>query len=159
MTELLTQRDDEAIVAALLNGKTLRQVRREFNLTELEIDRVLDRIFPLDTAARLRMMRLDCGKLDRLVDEFSRRALAEEGQVSASYAAIAIKALERKHDLTGANSAQRIDLQILSQPAEHVDDHEKIREAIFSLARSGESAVDVLSDGDASDKEPTDRGH
>jgi hypothetical protein len=159
MTEVLTERDDEAIIAALLSGLTLRQCRKRFGLSEAEIDAIIERAWPLDSAFRIRTVRLDCGKLERLIDEFSRRALAEDGQVSASFAAIAIKALERKHDLTGANTAQRIDLQILSQPAEHVDDHEKIREAIFSLARSGESAVDVLSDGDASDKEPTDRGH
>src|SRR5262245_46832196 len=167
MSEVLTERDDEAIVAALLNGKTLRQVRREFSLSEAEIDRALERVWPLDNAARLRMVRLDCGKLDRLVDEFSRRALAEDGQTSASYAAVALKALERKHDLTGANSAQRIDLQILGQPeAQRAEGIDRIEAAIRRIARGGDngapsalpSADDVgaLSDENGSEPESFD---
>src|SRR5262249_12374084 len=95
---------------------------------------------------RIRTVRLDCGKLDRLIDEFSRRALAEDGQVSASFAAVAIKALERKHDLTGANAAQRIALQILAEPAETVDGTKWVKSAIMDLARGDESGSDKSSE-------------
>jgi hypothetical protein len=84
---------DEAIVGALVAGRSVRAVQREFSLTITELDQALERCFPLDTAARLRTIRADLSKLDRLIEKFYLRAIAS-GDVNS--ATLVVKAWERK---------------------------------------------------------------
>jgi phage baseplate assembly protein W len=139
---------DEAVVEAITAGRSLRSVRREFGLTVTELDQALERCFPLDVAARMRMIRGDLAKLDRLIDEFYQRALKEH---DPHLAMVAIKAWERKHDITGAGAAQRIDLTV--QPKEHATSYEKLTATIMSFTgrngrNSNAGAVDALSPPD-----------
>src|SRR5215471_3335560 len=158
----IEQRDD-AIVGALVAGRSVRVVQREFGLTVVELDQALERCFPLDTAARLRTIRADLGKLDRLIEKFYLKAIAGDGDVNS--AALVVKAWERKAELLGLDAVQRIDLQIINPP-QQVSHHERLREAIMRL-RSGpdwqpidgnspplndDGAVDALSTSDG--KEP-----
>src|SRR5215469_12170491 len=93
-------------------------------------DDAIERWFPLDTAARLRTIRGDLGRLDRLIEKFYLKAIAGDGDVNS--AALVVKAWERKAELLGLDAVQRIDLQIINPP-EAVPRHEKIREAIMRL--------------------------
>ena len=127
----IEQRDD-AIVGALVAGRSVRVVQREFGLTVVELDQALERCFPLDTAARLRTIRADLGKLDRLIEKFYLKAIAGDGDVNS--ATLVVKAWERKSALPGLDAVQRIDLQIINPP-QQVPRHERIREAIMRLTR------------------------
>src|SRR5215831_2300904 len=145
---------DEAIVGALVAGRSVRVVQREFSLTVIELDQALERCFPLDTAARLRTIRADLGKLDRLIEKFYLKAIAGDGDVNS--AALVVKAWERKAELLGLDAVQRIDLQIINPP-QQVPRHERIREAIMRLrsdvtndGNDEDSAVDTLADAERS---------
>jgi hypothetical protein len=140
----LPEQREEAVVRALLSGRTVRSVRKEFNLTLDEIDAIIARTWPVDGRARVRMIMMDCGKLDRLIAEFYRRAIAQ-GDVAAG--TLAVKAMERKHQLTGVEAATRIDLQVITQPKE-MRSFERIKAAVYAIARgqqpNGDAAVDQI---------------
>jgi|SRR5262249_47710615 len=139
----LEQRDDadlpeqceEAVVTALLAGRTVRAVRKEFNLTLDQIDAIIARTWPVDNRARVRMIMQDLGLLDRLISEFYQRALASGDATSAAFATVALKALERKHALTGAEAATRIDLTV--EPPQTASGFEKVYEMILRVAKRG----------------------
>jgi hypothetical protein len=145
MTDAAIEQRDEAIAEALAAGRSVRAVRREFSLTIAELDAALARCFPLDTAARLRTIRGDLGKLDRLIEVFFTKALA--GDVHSGL--LTVKAWERKAELLGLDAVQRIDLQI-TQTEQQPTRHEKIKAALMSLkyGGNGDGAVGVLSDSD-----------
>jgi hypothetical protein len=131
----LPEQREEAVVTALLSGRTVRSVRKEFNLTLDEIDAIIARTWPVDNRARVRMIMMDLGLLDRLIAEFYQRALGSHDATSAAFATVAIKAMERKHDLTGMSAATRIDLTVTSQPQEAPSSFEKIHEMIMRIGR------------------------
>src|SRR5262249_38071222 len=112
-TAVIEQRDEQ-IVEALVAGRSVRVVQREFSLTFTELDQALERCFPLDTAARLRTIRGDLSRLDRLIEKFYLKAIAGDGDVNS--ATLVVKAWERKAALLGLDAVQRIDLQIVQQP-------------------------------------------
>jgi len=170
MTDTAIERDqadlpeerEDAVIAALLGGRTVRAVRKDFNLTLDEIDAIILRTWPVDSRARLRMIMTDLGKLDRLIAEFYKRAILSQDATAAAFATVAIKAMERKHQLTGVEAATRIDLQVITQPKE-MKSHERIKQAIYRIARPGqqpppgveEPAADQLpSDGNGHAAEP-----
>src|SRR5215471_13856969 len=129
---------DEAIVEALVAGRSVRVVQREFSLTVAELDAALERCFPLDNAARLRMIRGDLSRLDRLIEKFYLKAIAGDGDVHSGL--LTVKAWERKAELLGLDAVQRIDLQIINPPQE-VPRHEKIRQAIMRLTEQAPPAA------------------
>jgi len=155
-TAAIEQRDD-AIVGALVAGRSVRVVQREFSLTVAELDAALERCFPLDNAARLRMIRGDLSRLDRLIEKFYVKAITGNGDVHSGL--LTVKAWERKAELLGLDAVQRIDLQIINPP-KAPPRHELIREAIERLTGrqlpndgngrplDNDSAVDALADTD-----------
>jgi hypothetical protein len=149
----IEQRDD-AIVGALVAGRSVRVVQREFGLTVVELDQALERCFPLDTAARLRTIRGDLSRLDRLIEKFYLKAMAGDGDVNS--AALVVKAWERKAELLGLDAVQRIDLQIINPP-QQVPRHEKIAEVIMRLTgRDGQQLNDGNGQQPSGDGSPTD---
>src|SRR5215813_7631900 len=128
-TAAIEQRDEQ-IVGALVAGRSVRVVQKEFSLTVAELDAALERCFPLDNAARLRMIRGDLSRFDRLIEKFYLKAIAGDGDVNS--AALVVKAWERKAGLLGLDAVQRIDLQI-SNVQQAPPRHERIREAIMRL--------------------------
>jgi hypothetical protein len=139
----IEQRDD-AIVGALVAGRSVRVVQREFSLTVAELDAALERCFPLDNAARLRMIRGDLSRLDRLIEKFYLKAIAGDGDVNS--ATLVVKAWERKSALLGLDAVQRIDLQIINPP-QQVPRHERIRQVIERLTQGPDRQ---LNDGNGS---------
>ena len=156
-TAAIEQRDEQ-IVGALVAGRSVRVVQKEFSLTVAELDAALERCFPLDNAARLRMIRGDLSRLDRLIEKFYLKAIAGDGDVHSGL--LTVKAWERKAELLGLDAVQRIDLQIIN-PSQEVPRHEKIRQVIERLTGrelqqpndgngrlDDDSAVDALSPPD-----------
>jgi len=80
VTDPAIQERDEAIAEALTAGRSVRVVRREFGLSVEEIDSALERLWPIDLQSRLRMIKSDLGKLDRLTETFYAKALAGDVQ-------------------------------------------------------------------------------
>jgi hypothetical protein len=157
MTDTAIIERDEAVTTALEEGRSLAKVRKQFGLSVSELDAVLERCFPLDTAARLRTIRSDLSKLDVLIEKLYLRAISDEGDVNSATAVI--RAWERKAELLGLDAVQRVDLTI-TPPQYQESRHDRIRQAIFSMARGpdyrpngGDSAVGALSD--SGDKEPS----
>lgn len=152
----LPEQREEAVVTALLNGGTVRSVRKQFGLSLDQIDAIIARTWPVDNRARVRMIMTDLGILDRLISEFYQRSLASNDAVSAQFATVAIRALERKHELTGMSAATRIDLQVTHEPVKAPTRHEQIRAAVMRLKygpdwqpNGGAGAVDMPSDFNA----------
>ena len=151
MTDTAIERDEQ-VAEALVAGQSVRVVQKQFGLTTAELDAALDRLWPIDTAARVRVIKRDVGRLDKLTEVFYLKALA--GDVQSGL--LTVRIWERLHELLGLNAAQRVDLQIVSQPAEAPNSFEKLHEMIMRIGRggrNGDGAVDVLSN--SGDEEPS----
>jgi len=131
MADTALEERDDAIAEAIVSGRSLRSVRKEFALGAAELDATLERLWPVDTAARIRMIKADVGKLDRLTQVFYGKALL--GDVQSGL--LVVRVFERLHSLLGLDAVQRIDLQIINPP-QQVPRHEKIREVIMNLRTS-----------------------
>jgi len=147
---------DEQIAEAITSGRSLQAVRKEFGLSTAEIDAVLEWSWPIDTAARVRVIKRDVGRLDRLTEVFYLKALA--GDVQSGL--LTVRIWERLHELLGLNAAQRVDLQIVSQPQEGPQSHERLFEMIMRIGKGhadggngADGAVDTLSN--SRDDEPS----
>jgi len=159
MTETEIEQRDELVAEAITSGRSLRAVRKEFGLSVAELDAALERCWPIDLAARLRMIRTDGGKLDRMIEVFFQKAIA--GDVNS--ATLVVKALERKAELFALNAAQRIDLQVIRAP-EQPSRFDRIYAAIMQVkhgpdwqpqdANGGDGAVGVLSDLSENEHKP-----
>jgi hypothetical protein len=144
MTDTAVKQRDEAIAVAIAEaltaGRSVRAVQKRFGLTAAEPDAVLERLWPIDTQSRVRMIKGDLGKLDRLAEVFYEKALA--GDVHSG--AVTVKIWERKHELLGLNAVQRIDLQI-TQPPTAPQSFDKIREVVRRLAAGGNGQLSAKS--------------
>jgi len=107
----------------------MRAVKKEFGLSTEEIDVVLERLWPTDLQARLRMIKTDLGKLDRLTQVFFEKAIAGDVQAGT----LTVKIWERKHELLGMNAAAKIEL--IQAPAQAETRYEKITRVITAIAR------------------------
>jgi hypothetical protein len=156
MTDTVIEQRDEQVAEAIVSGRSLQVVRKEFGLSAAELDIVLEKLWPIDTQARLRIVKRDVGKLDRLTQVFYEKALA--GDVQSGL--LTVRIWERLHELLGLDAVQRIDLQIINPP-QQVPRHERIREAIMRLTQpeqfqnngngpplDDDGAVDTPSDSD-----------
>jgi hypothetical protein len=84
MIDIAIEQRDEAIAEALVSGRSVRVVRKEFGLTVSELDAALERLWPVDNQARLRMIRGDVGKLDRLTEVFYTRLFTVPGPIAGA---------------------------------------------------------------------------
>src|SRR5262249_61008282 len=80
MTDTVIEPRDEQVAEAIVSGRSLQVVRKEFGLSTAELDIVLEKLWPIDTQARLRIVKRDVGKLDRLTQVFYEKALAGDVQ-------------------------------------------------------------------------------
>ena len=137
----LEQRDEQ-IAEAIEAGRSLRAVRKEFSLSAAELDAALEKLWPIDQQARLRLIKRDIGKLDRLLDVFYAKGL----QGDAISAGTAVKIFERLHTLVGLDQ-QRSSVDLTIAPLQHQETrYEKITAAVMRLRGNGDSAVNALSD-------------
>ena len=126
-TAIGQEQRDEAIAEALTAGRSLRAVRKEFGISTAELDGALERLWPIDAVARLRMIKSDLGKLDRLTQVFYEKALA--GCIQSGL--LTVRIWERKHELLGMNAAAKF--EVVTAPPEAPPRHEKIRAVIERL--------------------------
>ena len=149
---------DEAIFRAWESGKSVRAVAREFALPIAEVELILDRCLPtFDARNQLRAYKRELARLETLASEFY--AIARRDK-STEHAHIFARLNERLAAMRGWTSVNiRMDPTV-AQIAEKPSRHEKIREAIFRLARGpdwkpndGNGAIDAPSSPD--DTEPS----
>jgi hypothetical protein len=102
---------DCAILAARLGGVSIRRLSKQFQLSEREILRSLDRSLPpMSAETRMRLFREDVARLDELLQTYW--PAARTG--SSSAAQICLRLLERRASMTGCDSPVRVDLTIES---------------------------------------------
>src|SRR5262249_31011091 len=118
---------DEAIAEALTAGRSLRAVRKEVGLSTAELDSALERLGAICGVGRVRVIKRDLGKLDRLTQVFYEKALG--GCIKSGL--LTVRIWERKHELLGMNAAAKF--EVVTAPPEAVPRHERIREAIMRL--------------------------
>ena len=102
MTDAAVEARDEQVAEAITSGRSLRLVRKEFSLTEGELDAILERLWPVSTEARIRMIKHDVGCLQRLIEKFYEKALA--GDVNSGV--LCVRAWERKAAMLGLDAVQ-----------------------------------------------------
>ena len=137
MTDTVIEQRDEQVAEAIVSGRSLQVVRKEFGLSTAELDIVLEKLWPIDTQARLRIVKRDVGKLDRLTQVFYEKALA--GDVQSGL--LTVRIWERLHELLGLDAVQRIDLQIVQTPQAETR-HDKIRRVFWELRHPGQPMPD-----------------
>jgi hypothetical protein len=76
VTDTALEERDEAVAEAITSGRSLRSVRKQFGLSTTELDSALERLWPIDLQSRIRMIKGDLGKLDKLTEVFYEKALA-----------------------------------------------------------------------------------
>src|SRR5215469_9277881 len=140
-TAIGQEQRDEAIAEALTAGRSMRAVRREFGISTAELDGALERLWPIDAVARLRMIKADLGKLDRLTQVFFEKALA--GDVQSGL--LTVRIWERKHELLGMNAAAKF--EVVTAPREAPNSYARITAALLSLKHG---------DGDGDGTAPSD---
>jgi hypothetical protein len=118
---------DEAIADAIVSGRSLRAVRKEFGLSQAEIAGALERIWPVDTASRLQMIKADLGQITRLTQVFFEKGLAGDTQSCLC----AVRLWERKHELLGMNAAAKF--EVVTRPPEAKSSHQRIADAINQM--------------------------
>lgn len=123
-----TEQRDEMISAELMAGRSVRSIQKQFGINTAELDRILEKRWPIDLAARRRMVMTDLGKLDQLAQVFFEKGMA--GDVPSG--TLAVKIWERKHELVGLNAATRI--EVVQAPADQPDDFQRIYDAISRCA-------------------------
>src|SRR5262249_26028143 len=127
-TEIVGQEQrDEAIADAIVSGRSLRAVRREFGLSQAEIDAALERLWPIDTASRLQMIKADLGQITRLTQVFFEKGRAGDTQSCLC----AVRLWERKHELLGMNAAAKF--EVVTRPPEAKSSHQRIADAINQM--------------------------
>ena len=118
---------DEAIADAIVSGRSLRAVRKEFGLSQAEIDAALERLWPIDTASRLQMIKADLGQITRLTQVFFEKGLAGDTQSCLC----AVRLWKRKHELLGMNAAAKF--EVVTAPRDAPTGHERIKAAIMAM--------------------------
>jgi hypothetical protein len=125
MTDTAVIERDEAVAEAISSGRSLRLIRKDFSLSERELDGILEKLWPLSTEARIRTIKHDVACLQRLIETLYEKGL--NGDVNAAVACI--RAFERKATMLGLDASTLIDLHVV-KPPEYKSQHERISQVI-----------------------------
>ena len=118
---------DEQVADAIVSGRSLRAVCKEFGLSQAEIDAALERLWPIDTASRLQMIKADLGQITRLTQVFFEKGLAGDTQSCLC----AVRLWERKHELLGLNAAAKF--EVVTRSSDQPTQHERIKKVILDM--------------------------
>ena len=126
---------DEAITQARISGTSSRAIAKRYDCTSREVEEAIDRRFDyeLDDKMRLRSVKLDLARIERLFEIFFDRAVKDK-DVSAG--TLCCKLLERKALFTGTEAPlqSRIDVRAIEQ-TQRPTQHQRIKDAIMRVAR------------------------
>jgi len=142
---------DEAIADAIVSGRSLRAVRKEFGLSQAEIDAALERLWPIDTASRLQMIKADLGQITRLTQVFFEKGLAGDTQSCLR----AVRLWERKHELLGMNAAAKF--EVVTAPRDAPSSYQKITDVLLALKYGPSANGDGAAPSDADNAEDSNR--
>src|SRR5262249_5241488 len=163
---------DEAITEARISGTSSRAlVKRYPEMTSRDIEAAVDRRldYELDDRMKLRSVKLDLARIERLFEFFFAMATTGERDVVAvSAGTLCCKLLERKALFTGTEAPLqgRVDVYQVEQH-QQPSSYQKITDVLMALKYSGhpsgdgasdpnggDSAVGALSDGDSDEAKP-----
>jgi|SRR6516162_1109774 hypothetical protein len=141
---------DESITEARITGTSTRALAKLHRCTSREVEEAIDRRldYEVDNRMRLRAVKLSAARLDALRVPFFEKAMKGDAQAGL----LCVKIEERLALLFGLDQSPtaRVDVYQV-QAAEQPSSFEKIREAIYSVARGGnggDGAVPLLSPPD-----------
>jgi hypothetical protein len=101
---------DDGLLDQRLRGHNSRSIAKRFRCDVADVDAAVDRLPEIDNVFRVRSLKLELERLDRLLQPFYEKALA--GDYNAGM--LAVKISERRCALLGIDSPIRI-LAVLSQ--------------------------------------------
>src|SRR5262249_36334719 len=134
---------DEAITEARIAGISTRALAKQHHVSNREISEAVDRRldYKLDHATRLQQVKLNVARLEALMAPFFERATKDRDVLAGT---LCVKIAERLSLLLGLDhpAQSRIDVyryEASRQPSSH----ERIREAIYKVAR-GHPAPPVI---------------
>jgi hypothetical protein len=146
---------DDYVLQETLDGKSARAIGKQLKCTVGEVHTVLDRVLPtIDNEARMRHIALDLSRLDQLLAVFLKRAIDDKDQPSGM---LCVKILERKSALLGLDQPTKLDVvqvHVKKQP----DSFEKIRAAIWHVARGDQPMPEHWDGSDNSDNSKSPSG-
>lgn len=137
---------DEAITEARISGTSSRALATRYQTTSREIEAAVDRRFDyeLDDRMKLRSVKLDLARIERLFEFFFKMATTGERDVIAvSAGTLCCKLLERKALFTGTEAPLqgRVDVYQVEQH-QQPSGYQKITDALLALKYSGRSNGD-----------------
>jgi hypothetical protein len=153
-----TDRDQE-IYEAWQGGKSPRTLARELRVSMLEIELSIDRCLPpFTSAAALRAFKREFQRLDDVSAYYYTKAM--QGDHDSAH--VVARVSERKSSMAGWNSVSvKLDA-VAAQAAERPSQHERIKNAIMTLARGpnwrqlvDERLNDLPESGNGKDAPPT----
>src|SRR5262249_25786859 len=134
---------DEAIYAAWESGKSLRILARNFETSVTEIEHAIDRCLPpFTTQNQMRAYKRDLQRLDDVSAFYYAKAMA--GDCDSAH--IFCRVQERRSAVSGWSSVNvRLD-PYAAQVQEEPSSYDKIRAAIWRIARPGQPMPDSWKD-------------
>jgi len=139
---------DEGLLEQRLSGHSSRAIAKRFRCDVADVDRAVDALPEITNEFRVRNLKLELERLDRLLQPFWEKAIA--GDCAAG--TLVVKICERKCELLGINSPIKVDavaLAVAVRPA--VSGTERIYAALARLSNgaNGSAAEDVDAPGPA----------
>jgi len=131
---------DEAITEARISGTSTRALAKRYpEMTSRDIEAAVDRRldYELDDRMKLRSVKLDLARIERLFEFFFEMATkGERDVVAVSAGTLCCKLLERKALFTGTEAPlqSRVDVYAVEHERQP-SSHEQIKRAIFAVAR------------------------
>src|SRR5262249_19050483 len=129
---------DESIVEARITGTSTRALAKLHKCSTTDVEAALDRTldYEVDNKMRLRAVKLAAARLDSLRRPFFEKALKGDTQAGL----LCVKIEERLALLFGLDQSPtaRVDVYQM-QAAEHPKSFERIRAAIYKIARGHEA--------------------
>jgi len=135
--------DDEAITEAItearIAGTSTRALAKQHHISSREVDAAVDRCldYQVDNAMRLRLVKLNVERIEALMKPFYERATSDTvDALSVAAGSLYCKLAERLSLLLGLDQSPtaRVDVYQV-QAQEQPSDYERIRAAIYAVAR------------------------
>jgi len=148
IVEQIPNERDEEIYEAWQSGKTLRVLAREFTLSVTDVERAIDRCLPpFNALNQMRAYKRELQKLEDIGAKYHALAMADDS--NTEFAHIFARINERRCSMAGWSSISvRLD-PVTAQAQEQPSDYEKIRRAVFGVARGDPDYKPKIGNGPA----------
>ena len=150
---------DVAILEQRIIGKSTISIAEQYRCTTSDVDAALDRRlnYDLDNPMRLRMIKLDCARIEALMAPFFERAVNGDcDAIAVAAATLVCKLLERRTLLLGLDQPTQSRVDVFTIPSPNApSSYQRITDVLMSLRRdhrpiNGDGAAPADPDPDQS---------